>query len=193
MKEKKSNTKKLIAVLAVLAVGWLAVGTFGIMKYRDYMYNSPDKNVEVADKSDQDSEADEEKINPGFDAGEDQDDDVESDRDSDSDEMDTSDDDQDQADDDNDEADDDEEKNDTAEDEKDEDDDEEEKDYVVMKVQAPDNFAAVRTGRGTQFQEVGRITNGHRVALKELENGWYEIARGKYKGYYVHQSSFVAD
>ena len=70
---------------------------------------------------------------------------------------------------------------------------EKKKDYVVMIVSAPDNYAAVRTGRGTQFEEVGRITNGHRVALKDLENGWYKIARGKYKGYYTHQSSFIPE
>ena len=79
------------------------------------------------------------------------------------------------------------------EDEDDEDDDdEEEKDYVTMTVQAPDNYAAVRTGRGTTYEEVGRIMNGHKVALTDLKNGWYKIAKGKYKGYYTHQSSYVA-
>ena len=82
---------------------------------------------------------------------------------------------------------------DALEDEEDEDeDDEEEKDYVTMTVQAPDNYAAVRTGRGTTYEEVGRIMNGHKVALTDLKNGWYKIAKGKYKGYYTHQSSYVA-
>lgn len=85
------------------------------------------------------------------------------------------------------------EEEDAEEEEPEEEAEEKEKDYIVMIVQAPDNYAAVRTGRGTQFEEVGRITNGHRVALKDLENGWYMIAKGRYKGYYTHQSSYVKE
>ena len=81
---------------------------------------------------------------------------------------------------------------DLEEDEEDEEDEEEDKDYVMMTVQAPDNYAAVRAGRGTSYEEVGRIVNGNKVALTDLKNGWYKIAKGKYKGYYTHQSSFVA-
>lgn len=87
----------------------------------------------------------------------------------------------------------DEEDEDDPEEEDDEDKDDEDKDYVVMIVQASDNFAAVRTGRGVEYDEVGRITNGHKVALTDLKDGWYKIAKGEYKGYYTHESSYVAE
>ena len=74
----------------------------------------------------------------------------------------------------------------------DEDEDDDEVDYIVMVVSAPDGFAAVRTGRGVQIEEVGRINNGHKAYLTDLQNGWYKIAKGKYKGYYTHQSSYSA-
>ena len=76
--------------------------------------------------------------------------------------------------------------------EDDDEDEDEDKDYVMMTVQAPDNYAAVRAGRGTTYEEVGRINNGSKVALTDLKNGWYRIAKGQYKGYYTHQSSYVA-
>ena len=182
MKNKKSNTKKLVAVLAVLAACWLAFGTIGIMKYRDRILNLTDKDAQTVEK-DAEEPMENEADTPDFDDEEQQE--PADDEAADEEEPDEKEPEDEPADDD--ESDD----EDQDKEEKDEDDDEE-KDYVVMKVQAPDNFAAVRAGRGTQYDEVGRITNGHRVALKDLENGWYKIAKGKYKGYYTHQSSFVA-
>ena len=65
----------------------------------------------------------------------------------------------------------------------------EDSNYYTYLVNAWDGFAAVRTGRGTDFQEVGRIWNDESVDVYNYSNGWYEIATGKWKGYYIHESS----
>lgn len=145
MRRQNSNGGKLFAVLALLAVLWLAAGTFGIFQLRGYR----EKIAEPAAEEPQE-QVEEQAPETATDLYEEE-----------------------------------------EPEEEEEEEEEKEKDYVVMIVSAPDNYAAVRTGRGTQFEEVGRITNGHRVALKELKNGWYEIAKGKYEGFYTHESSFV--
>ena len=163
MRSKRPGAGKAVAAVMIMALLWLAFGTFGMLKLKDRILEDAGAEQEVTDQYEQapDPEEDEEDAAEEDDLSQDEE----------------------------------EEPPEEDEDEEDEDDDEEEpeKDYVVMVVRAPDNYAAVRTGRGTQYQEVGRITNGHRVALKDLENGWYQIAKGKYKGYYTHQSSYVPE
>lgn len=183
MRSKKSKTGLLIFILLILAAAEIAAGTCAMLLYRSYM-NNPDKSVvEEYDKEDPaDNEADIEDQNDDKEDGSD----IIDDPDSTDEEAEEDADDQDADDQDDSEKDDDDKDDDDKDVEQ-----EKKKDYIVMVVQASDNFAAVRTGRGVQYQEVGRITNGHRVALKDLENGWYKIARGKFKGYYAHQSSFV--
>ena len=178
MRSKKSKTGLLIFILLMLAAAEIAAGTCAMLLYRSYM-NNPDKSVvEEYDKEDPaDNEVDAQDQNDDKEDGSD----IIDDPDSTDEEAEEDADDQDDS-----------EKDDSEKDDDDKDEEQEKKkDYIVMVVQASDNFAAVRTGRGVQYQEVGRITNGHRVALKDLENGWYKIARGKFKGYYAHQSSFV--
>ena len=206
-KPRKPKTGLLIAVLLVLGALQIAAGTFMLLGVRRAMDQGTLPDV-----------LDEMEIPGIYDAGDDidgsdgaySDDDVEgaedagpdgSDFDDAGDEdgvADTDDADKDDADD----ADKDDEDNDDKDDaDKDKDDDDDDKaknknkkkKYVVMTVRASDNFAAVRTGPGTAYAEVGRITNGHKVALTDLHNGWYRIARGKYKGYYTHESSYVSD
>ena len=185
MRADKPNRGPLIAVLLLLAALQIGAGTFAMLKYREYL-TSPGNSVKVEEeKKQEEAEAEEPDHDENFDQDDEDDPDAEefdADADDDADDADPDDDEDDPEDDDED-----------ADDDADDEDEDEEKDYTVMVVSAPDNYAAVRSGRGTQYQEVGRITNGHRVALKNLENGWYEIAKGKYKGYYTHQSSFVTE
>ena len=57
-----------------------------------------------------------------------------------------------------------------------------------------DGFAAVRTEPSTTSgSRVGKIYQGETVDVEKnyYSNGWYRIARGKYKGYYVYKSSLV--
>ena len=178
MEKKKSNTGKLLVILILLAAVWLAAGTFGMLRYRDYMEGKglDEKKQVEEDKTGEAPESD--NIEDPEESEDSYDEDEEDLDDEDIDDEDEPEEDED---------------TDDEEDDEDDDDDEEEHDYVTMVVSAPDNFAAVRSGRGTQYQEVGRITNGNKVALTDLQNGWYRIAKGKYKGYYAHQSSFVPE
>ncbi len=162
MRSSKPKTGHVALVLLIIAALWLAAGTYGIFKFRDYIDKSRISGDEAAYESEQDdAEESEDQNEDGYEDAADTEEDEEDDL--------------------NDED---------AADEEDEDDDEE--DYIVMVVSAPDGFAAVRTGRGVQFEEVGRINNGHKAYLTDLQNGWYKIAKGKYKGYYTHQSSYSA-
>ena len=162
MRSSKPKTGHVALVLLIIAALWLAAGTYGIFKFRDYIDKSRISGDEAAYESEQDdAEESEDQNEDGYEDAADTEEDEEDDL--------------------NDED---------AADEEDEDDDEE--DYIVMVVSAPDGFAAVRTGRGVQFEEVGRINNGHKAYLTDLQNGWYKIAKGKYKGYYTHQSSSSA-
>jgi len=56
-----------------------------------------------------------------------------------------------------------------------------------------DHFAAVRTGPGLgkEYKTVGKIKEPHTVNVYNYNNGWYEIATGKWKGFYIHESSLV--
>ena len=162
MRSSKPKTGHVALVLLIIAALWLAAGTYGIFKFRDYIDKSRISGDEAAYESEQDdAEESEDQNEDGYEDAADTEEDEEDDL--------------------NDED---------AADEEDEDDDE--VDYIVMVVSAPDGFAAVRTGRGVQFEEVGRINNGHKAYLTDLQNGWYKIAKGKYKGYYTHQSSYSA-
>ena len=166
MRSKKPGTGLLITVLLMLAVLQLAVGLFAIFMVREYR-----DQVEPEIKAEEHVTQEDQDAIESDDAA-DQTDKLDEEEQDDSDLE--------------------EEDEEEAEDEEDEEDEEEDKDYVMMTVQAPDNYAAVRAGRGTSYKEVGRIVNGNKVALTDLKNGWYKIAKGKYKGYYTHQSSFVA-
>ena len=165
MRSNKPKTGLLITVLLMLAVLQLAVGLFAIFMVREYR-----NQVEPEIKAEEHVTQEDQDALESDDAA-DQTDKLDAEEQDDSDLE--------------------EEDEEEAEDEKEED-EEEDKDYVMMTVQAPDNYAAVRAGRGTSYKEVGRIVNGNKVALTDLKNGWYKIAKGKYKGYYTHQSSFVA-
>lgn len=56
---------------------------------------------------------------------------------------------------------------------------------AVYTVSEPDGYANVRTGRGTAYSVAGSLSNGNRVRVKNLRDGWYEIATGEYEGYYI--------
>ena len=187
-KPEKSNMGKVAAVLAVLAVIWLALGTATLFSIRYWIKNSTIASApgseEVQEEAGDEEEEDESDIDDFDDEGADLDDDMKDDQDFyDDDEInekygDDPDDDGSEDDDDDD-------------DEDDDDDDDDDSDAFVQTftVDAWDGFAAIRTGRGTGYTEVGRLNNGEKVKVKDLENGWYKIASGKWKGYYLHKSS----
>ena len=56
-----------------------------------------------------------------------------------------------------------------------------------------DHYAAVRTGPGLgkEYKTVGKIKEPHTVNVYNYNDGWYEIATGKWKGCYIHESSLV--
>lgn len=58
---------------------------------------------------------------------------------------------------------------------------------VSLTVYSDDGYANVRKGRSTKFAVVGRLTNGEKVKLKNYKNGWYQLASGTYKGYYISE------
>ncbi len=164
-KPKNPNKGKVTAVLAVLAIIWLVGGILFFLKVKDVIvngtYSSSSQDVVIEDADD-------------FDDADDLDD--TDDYADDTDDVDDTDDDVDDADD----------IDDTDDDEDDHDDDD---DVLTFTVDAWDGFAAVRTGRGTGYSQVGRLNNGETVKVTDLENGWYKIAKGKWKGYYLHKSS----
>lgn len=202
-KPENPNKGKVAAVLIVLALIWLVVGTLIIMKIKDTIVNGTyeaNGGGEVIQQEEEDEDYD-----SGFD---DQDDGVTDDQDgdgvtdgqgdsddgvtdddlTDDDDMDddgdgvlNDDDDDDDLDNDSDDSD-----SDDSDDNMDEDDDDDAQSFTV---DAWDGFAAVRTGRGTGYSEVGRLNNGEKVEVTDLENGWYKIVSGKWKGYYLHKSS----
>ena len=178
MRSDKSKRGLLIAILLLLAAIQIAASTFAMLMYREYLTNPKDTTV-VEDKDSKsdpavEDEDDTDAVSPDEDTSDSEEDeeDIEPEEDTEADDED-------------------------KDDDKDKDDEDEEgdkdKDYIVMTVRASDNFAAVRAGRGTQYEEVGRITNGNKVALTDLKDGWYKIAEGEYKGYYTHESSYVKE
>ncbi len=60
--------------------------------------------------------------------------------------------------------------------------------YVTMTAGGADGYAAVRDGRSEDAGVVVKLGNGIRIDVYELEDGWYKIATGAYKGCYVHES-----
>ena len=174
-KPKNPNKGKVTAVLAVLAIIWLVGGILFFLKVKDVIvngtYSSSSQDVVIEDEDGQDAD----------DAGEQDDSSVIDDDiiDDDADGQDGFDDDADDTDDDVDDAD----------DIDDTDDDDDDDDVLTFTVDAWDGFAAIRTGRGTGYSQVGRLNNGETVKVTDLENGWYKIAKGKWKGYYLHKSS----
>lgn len=49
--------------------------------------------------------------------------------------------------------------------------------------------ANVRKGKGTKYGIVTTLKYGTKIQVKSLSNKWWEIASGKFKGYYIHQSN----
>lgn len=52
-------------------------------------------------------------------------------------------------------------------------------------VNQPDGYANVRRGRSTSYSIVGTLSNGTKVRVSNLQNGWYQLASGDYEGYYI--------
>ncbi|MBR2547263.1 MAG: SH3 domain-containing protein [Eubacterium sp.] len=61
--------------------------------------------------------------------------------------------------------------------------------YVTMTADGKDGYVNVRKKPGTDSDVVVKLTNGLRVDVYDLEDGWYKIATGPYKGCYVHEST----
>ena len=197
-KPHNPNTRKVAIALLILAVAWLIVGTLFLLKMKDTIinktYSGSSQNAQVEQNQDADAGDDaEEPEDEDFDDGDDADDSDDDVYDDDTDGNDGSgdsgitienEDDEEDFDDDDD-ADDDV----NADDDDDDDDADDDDDVKTFTVDAWDGFAAVRTGRGTGYQQVGRLNNGAKVKVTDLENGWYKIASGKWKGYYLHKSS----
>jgi len=197
-KPRNPNKGKVTAVLAVLAIIWLVGGTLFFLKVKDVIVNgtySSSQNVVIDDNNGQNAddagEQDDSSIDDIIDDADGQDDfdddvddaddlDDTDDYADDTDDLDDTDDDVDDADDIDD---------DNVDDDVDEDDHDDDDDVLTFTVDAWDGFAAVRTGRGTGYSQVGRLNNGEKVKVTDLENGWYKIAKGKWKGYYLHKSS----
>ena len=50
-----------------------------------------------------------------------------------------------------------------------------------------DALANVRKGRGTNYKVVGTVSRGEKLTLHNAKNGWYQIKKGKLKGYYISE------
>lgn len=202
-KPQDPNIRKVAIVLLILAVAWLVVGTLFLLKIKDTIingtYSANGQNVQTEEKSDTSDDIEKPEEEPDNTYVDDSDDADDTDGSDDADagdsdgvssadnsdsSLDSADDDDEDFDDDNDAVADDNDVDDSDDDENDEDDD-----VATFTVDAWDGFAAVRTGRGTGYQQVGKLNNGAKVQVTDLENGWYKIAKGKWKGYYLHKSS----
>lgn len=62
------------------------------------------------------------------------------------------------------------------------------KESPVVTMYAKDAKINIRKGRGTNYGVVATVSRGTKFNLKDYANGWYLIADGSYKGYYVHES-----
>lgn len=51
------------------------------------------------------------------------------------------------------------------------------------------NHANVRKARGVNSKLIGTLGKNKEVKVKELSGGWWKIASGKYKGYYINESN----
>lgn len=52
-----------------------------------------------------------------------------------------------------------------------------------------DKVANVRKGRGSQYGIKAQLKRGKRLKLYSYADGWYKIYSGKYKGFYIHEST----
>ena len=187
-KPKKPNRGLVVAALVSLAAIWLIFGTVLLLGFKYWVTNNTvandessmieepqeDAGVSEEDPVDDDDLDDQDlSDDDGADLTKDPDDDDFDDPDDD----DTDDDDPDDPDDDD------------PDDTDDDDEDDEDDGSETFTVDAWDGFAAVRSGRGTNYSQVGKLNNGEKVKVTDLENGWYKIASGKWKGYYLHRSS----
>lgn len=180
-KPKKPNRGLVVAALISLAAIWLIFGTVLLLGFKYWVTNNTvasGENSVVEEPQEENTGISEEDP-----ANEDDFDDQDL-NDDDSEDL-TEDPDNDDFDDpDDDDPDDEDDVDDDEDDEDDEDDGSE-----TFTVDAWDGFAAVRSGRGTNYSQVGKLNNGETVKVTDLENGWYKIASGKWKGYYLHRSS----
>lgn len=163
------NKGKVLIVLAVLAAIWIVVGTILIIGYAGWLKDRSDTNSGTGNTQTQQEETEDDEDDEDEDDDDLIDDDV--------DDVPNSSDDDDDVVDDYDDA------------PVTNNNDDQIVNYQRFTVDAWDGFAAVRTGRGTQYEKVGEIYNGEQVAVKDLQNGWYEIAEGRWQGYYLHKSS----
>ena len=183
-KPKKTNWGLVAAALISLAVIWLVFGTALLLGFQYWVTNNTpvtDENNTVQEEYEDDADASDEDP-----ADEDDFDDQDL-NDDDSKDL-TEDPDNDDFDDPDDDDPDDDDLDDTDDEDDDEGDDEDDGSETFT-VDAWDGFAAVRSGRGTNYSQVGKLNNGEKVKVTDLENGWYKIASGKWKGYYLHRSS----
>ena len=61
--------------------------------------------------------------------------------------------------------------------------------YQTMTASGKDGYINVREGPSTDDDVVVKLTNGIRIDVYDLKDGWYKIATGAYKGKYVHEST----
>ena len=61
--------------------------------------------------------------------------------------------------------------------------------YTTKTANGKDGYVNIRDERSTDGEVVVKLTNGLRVDVYDLEDGWYKIATGPYKGCYVHKST----
>lgn len=63
----------------------------------------------------------------------------------------------------------------------------------LVRIEEEDGYANVRTGRGTEYDSVGKLYNGKVVAVKGPTNEWLEIVSGEYAGRFIHRSTVSFD
>lgn len=61
--------------------------------------------------------------------------------------------------------------------------------YTTKTAKGKDGYINVRDERSTDGEVIVKLSNGIRVDVYDLEDGWYKIATGAYKGFYVHEST----
>lgn len=61
--------------------------------------------------------------------------------------------------------------------------------YVTRTANGKDGYVNVREDRSTDADVVVKLSNGISVDVYDLEDGWYKIATGPYRGNYIHEST----
>ena len=61
------------------------------------------------------------------------------------------------------------------------------KERYSMYVFSDDGWAYIRKGRSTRYAAVDKVKNGKKLKLKNYSDGWYQIAAGKYRGYFISE------